>query len=98
MTHLDEMLQELIALEQDVKIKYKRIEEIKAWCKEQGSFATDHHVCSVKEHTRTGLAGLDVVAKALGRDLLEDLDLIRVSQFLTVHVSKRCLELDYFIA
>lgn len=89
MEAVDKMLTELIDLERDVRLKSKRIEAIKSWCKEQGSFSTQFHVCSIKEHTRVGLVGLEKVANAIGRDILEDLDLINISQFSTVHVSRK---------
>ncbi len=94
MIALDKMLDELLLLEIDVKEKVKRIEAIRTWCKQQGSFSTELHVCSVKSHSRTGLVSLEKAVKALGRDLLENFELINTSTFLTVQVSKKSNDLD----
>lgn len=86
--HQDAMLKELLLLEADVKVKNKRIAEIKEWCREMGSFATDRFLCSVKEHERRGMVGLDKAIQLVGKDTLEEFGLITASTYKTVHVSE----------
>lgn len=88
---IDIVLDELLNLEDDIKPKLKRIEEIKTWCKEQGSFCTDYHVCSIKEHTRTAIVSLKKAVDALGKEMLESFGLIQTTEFKTVHVSKKSI-------
>ncbi len=83
------LLAEYLALQEELKIKGKRYDEIRNWCKAQGTFATDQYVCAVKLQTRVGLAGLETVTTALGREILEENDLIRESEFLLVSVSPK---------
>lgn len=90
-TQVEQVLAELLLLEQEVKIKSKRIDEIRKWCKEQGSFSTMNYVCVVKPRTRVGLAGLEVVAAAIGQDILEQFNLIKQSTFYMVTVSPTTL-------
>src|SRR5579859_2409608 len=84
----DEVLEELLELEKDVKPKLKRIEEIKSWCKEKGSFHTDKYVCSVQTRTRTCLVSLEKATLALGKTMLESFNLIQESVFKVVSVSE----------
>lgn len=85
----DEMLSELIELEEEVKVASKRIHEIREWCKAQGSFCTEFYVCSVQPRSRTGIAALDKVVKALGRDILEEHELISTSSFSVISVTRK---------
>lgn len=88
-TEVNAVLTEFLILTADIKAKTKRLEEIKKWCKDRGTFSTSKFVCSVNLRTRTGLAGLEIVIDAIGKQILEDNDLIRTSEFLLVTVSKK---------
>lgn len=90
---INDLLREYIFLKDEIRIKTKRLSEIQTWLKSKGTFSTDLYVCAVKLQTRTGLAGLEVVAEAIGRAILEEHDLIRVSEFLLVNVSAKVLDL-----
>lgn len=89
MTDVDVILHELLVLEADVKVKVKRIDEIKTWCKQQGSFDTEMFVCAVKERSRTGLVSLQKAIDAIGEEILRDNNLIQTSTFLIVMVAAR---------
>lgn len=86
---VDSMLSELIELEEEVKIAHKRIDEIRTWCKTQGSFCTNQYVCTVMPRSRTGIAALDKVVAAIGMDILEQNQLINVTFFQIINVAKR---------
>lgn len=90
----DKDLKELVELELLVKPMLKRINEIKELCKLQGSFYTANYVCSVKSLERRGLPGLAEVQKAIGKDILEEYGLIKVSSFLIVHVAPIAIKID----
>ena len=83
------LLKELLDLEAEVKPKVKRIEEIKTWCKDQGSFSTDSFVCSIKPHTREGMVPLSIAVERVGRDTLEEFELIKMTEYSTVNVSPK---------
>lgn len=83
----DEVLKELIKLEKEVKIKSKRIQEIRDACKTKGSFCTFSFVCSVWEQERTAIAGLQECIAALTKEVLEGHELIKTSRFLLVKVA-----------
>lgn len=89
MNSSDQSLKELLALEAEVKPKLKRIEEIKTWCKDQGSFATLHYVCAVIPRQRTCLVSLDKAVTALGKEMLESFNLIQTVTFSIVNVSEK---------
>lgn len=89
----DSMLEEIILLEEELKPKIKRLNELKGHCKTRGSFATDFFVCAVEDRSQTRLVSLDRAVKALGREMLESFDLIQVIMFSTVHVTRKKLEL-----
>lgn len=89
MEEINAVLTEFLSLKQELKLKETRLKEIQTWCKEQGSFATDVYVCSVTDRSRTGLVGLEKAIEALGKELLEQHDLITTSTFSVVSVSVR---------
>lgn len=66
----------------------KQIHKIKDNCKEYGSFATENYICSVSEHERRGLAGIDQVAAVFGLETLRKHDLVKVTSYKTVEVTK----------
>ena len=82
----DEELEELLTLEGAVKGMIKRINDIRDKCKLQGSFYTTKFICTVKERTRIGIAPLECVEDALGRDVLEQHSLIRISKYHIIQV------------
>ena len=87
-TPTDAELEEFLHLQKAVKPMLKRIEEIRSLCKERGSFFTANYVCSVKLQERRGMAGLDECIDALGQELLDKHELIRLSSFLLVYVAR----------
>lgn len=83
----EDELRELLVLMDKVKIMSKRIEEIKDFCKERGSFATKNFVCAVLAQQRVGIAPLKEVIDCFGRETLEKYALIKLSEFQIVKVS-----------
>lgn len=83
---VESILKEYLQLEEEVKLKKKRLDEIKNWCKCVGSFNTYNYACLIKEQSRTGIVGLERVIAAIGRDILEENNLISVSYFEQVHI------------
>lgn len=86
-TPSDIELMEYIQITQTIKQLEIRREELKEICIARGSFCSRNFVCSIKDQSRTGLAGLKEVEKALGRSILEYHDLIRISHFKIVNIS-----------
>ena len=85
----NECLEELITLEESMKIISKRVDELKTACKERGTFSTGMYACVVSEQTRVGLAGMADVISVVGREVLELHGLIRTTTYLTVKVSRK---------
>lgn len=81
-------LQEYMEVVQTIKELEVRKEELKALLTDRGSFCSRNYVCSVTDQSRTGLVGLEHVEKALGRDILEYHELIRITHFKVVKVSR----------
>lgn len=48
----NDILAEAVMLERNIKKFQKRVDEIKAACREKGSFLTKEYVCSVSTQTR----------------------------------------------
>ncbi len=90
----DILLEELIELEAELKPKVRRLDELKTMMKDRGSFATDLHVCAVNEQTQRRLVSLDKAVAALGKDMLENFELIQTITFKTVKVSRKAIEAD----
>lgn len=87
---VEQLLSELLELEANVKPMIRRINEIKEWCKEQGSFCTLQYVCSVQGRMQKRLIGLQAAIDAMGgEEALEELGLIQIIEFLTVHVGRK---------
>lgn len=86
---IDATLEELLDLQLIIKSQMKRAEDIKNWCKEVGSFATDKYVCAVEKRTRVGLVGMDEAIRILGKETIELMKLSKASEFLLVHISKK---------
>lgn len=86
---VDSILKELLVLQADIGPKIKRINEIKAWCIEAGSFSTLNHVCSVAIRERTGLVSLDKAIEVLGEKLLKEKGLIQTISFQVVSISSK---------
>lgn len=86
---VDNMLKELLILEKDVKIKQKRIEDIKKMCKNTGSFSTLNYVCTIKEQQRRSMVGVDKAIDLVGMDYLVSNNLLTLSRFSTVHVAEK---------
>lgn len=85
---IESVLKEYLVLQDQIKPIIQRIDEIRSWCKEQGSFSTPNYVCAVTPQTRTCMAGLDKTVEALGREILEEHGLIYISTFLVVRIAE----------
>lgn len=85
----NENLKELLELEAEVKIMTARINEIRTQCKEAGTFSSKEYVCTVFTQTRTGLVGLETACIVLGRHKLDELGLIKTTEFQLVKVAKK---------
>jgi hypothetical protein len=81
-------LEEYLVLSAKIKFLEQRVSEIKEACKTIGSFSTDKYVCAVTDQERRGIAGLSEVEKALGKDLLYQHGLIRLTVFQVVRISE----------
>lgn len=90
----DILLEELIELEAELKPKVRRLDELKTMFKDRGSFSTDLHVCAVNEQTQKRLVSLDKAIAALGKEMLENFELIQTITFRTVRVSRKSIEAD----
>lgn len=84
----DAELEEYLNLTARLKFIQERVDEIKETCKSVGSFSTGKYVCAVTDQERRGIAGLDEVIKALGKDVLYQNGLIRLSVYQVVRVSE----------
>jgi hypothetical protein len=91
MRSVERALTELLVLEEAIKPMQKRINEIREWCKSQGSFATDNFVVSVKPRNQVRLVGLKAAIEALGIEILESNGLIQEIEVFLVNVSKKGL-------
>lgn len=87
----DQDLAELYLLQQVYKQTAVRIEELRALCKEEGSFCTENYVCAVLAQSRRGLAGIDRFIEMLGIDTLIKNNLILQHNFVIVKVSPKIL-------
>lgn len=90
----DEMLAELVELESRIKAAAKRVEEIKAACKERGTFSTVNYVVIVSEISQTRLEGLEKVSSVIGRETLQSAGLIKEISFQTVKVQAKGSGID----
>lgn len=86
MDYVNAMFEELQIREAAIKESQKRVDEIKAWCREQGSFTTDRYICSVTPRVRTSLVSLDKVAEIIGWEIIEKENLIKTTEYLTVQI------------
>lgn len=86
-TPTDAELKEFLELQQTIKVATKRLEEIKAVCKERGTFHTRLYACVVVEQPQERLAGLESVSLVFGRDVLESNGLINRFSSLIVKVA-----------
>lgn len=82
----NEVLEEFLLLNKEVREKSKRLDIIRQACKERGSFVTQDYTCLVDTNTRVGLPSLDEVTKYIQRATLEALGLIRTIPVVTVRV------------
>ncbi len=85
----NEDLKEALELETTIKLLTKRLDEIKAQAKEQGSFATKDFVVAVTEVSRESLAGIQQVAAVYTRADLEKHGLIKQSAYQTVKILRK---------
>lgn len=76
----------MVALQAQIKQMQKRVDEIKKWCKEIGSFYTANYTVSIVKRTRVGLAGLPEVLEFIDAAILHKHGLIRSSQYELVEV------------
>lgn len=81
-------LEELLELQLNVKMMSRRIEEIKELCKKHGSFCTKKYVCAVYMQSRTGLVGLNEMAKTISIDILVAYNLVKTTTFEVVKISE----------
>lgn len=86
---IEGVFMELVSLQEYLKPKIKRMEELKTWCKTLGSYATENYVCSVRPQEKVCLVSLDKAIEALGRSLLEEKGLIQTVSFEVVSVSPK---------
>ncbi len=85
----NEILREAVELDETIKRATKRLDEIKAIAKEQGSFATKDFVVAVTEVSRESLAGIQQVAAVYTRADLEKHGLIKQSTYQTVKILRK---------
>jgi hypothetical protein len=85
----DELLAEYVALNEEVKAKTKRLEEIKKACKERGSFTTKNFMCAIDVQNRVGLPGLDEVTKHIAKETLMVLGLLRTTSVVSVRITPK---------
>lgn len=88
---INELLEELLCLEREIRPMLQRIDEIKTWCKIQGSFSTDLFACVVQPMSRRSLVGLEIMKKVLRvtDEELVELGLLKTVIFMTVHVGRK---------
>lgn len=84
-----ELVREYFELQEQAKAIEERRSELSDKLKEMGTFSTREFNVVVEIRNRTALKGLEIVAKAVGREVLEENDLITTSQFKTVRVIKK---------
>lgn len=84
----DGILEELLMLEADIKSMTKRVDEIKKYCKERGSFSTARFVCAIKDRSQVRLVSLDRATEILGADMIQECGLSQTITFSVVCVSK----------
>lgn len=85
----NDLLEELFSLLQDAKVIDKRIEELKAYCKDKGSFYTKDYVCAVNGRSRMSMVGVEEAIAKLGKEFLMGHNMIRSHNFLAVTVAKK---------
>lgn len=85
----DVLLERYVELDIQIKLLTKEKEDIKKLLIEVGPFFTENYVCSINDRERVGLKGLEMVAEAIGMDILEEYKLISKSFYKIVSVSKR---------
>lgn len=83
------VLLEFLTLVSEVKFMEQRIEEIKVLLKSIGSFSTANFVCAVSDQEQVRLKSLQDFEAALGRELLEQKNLIKTINFKIVKVAKK---------
>lgn len=92
---IEQVLAEYLTLQAKIKPLSKRYEELRDFLKKQkGSFSTENYVCSLEKRSRTALVALDKAIDIVGEEFLVEKGLIKISEFILVHVSdKRAIEL-----
>lgn len=86
---INQILTEFMQLQTVAKQCAKRIDEIKDWCKEKGTFNTNKFVCAVMKRSRTGMVSIEKATKQVGLPFLEANMLIQVSEFEIVQVTEK---------
>lgn len=84
----DDMLEELLLLEAQIKPMLKKISEIKDLCKKVGSFYTTGYVCTVTMQTGERLAGLKAVSEVIHPSILRKHGLIQQFESIYVRVAR----------
>lgn len=87
MNDINSILDELTALEIELKVKKKRLEYLKTWCKDRAPFGTDKYVCTLKNQSRTVIVSLKEATMILGGDFIEAFKLVRTTEFTILQVS-----------
>ena len=82
----DFTLLEFVTLQEEVKLLNDRLELLKSCLRGTGSFSTENFVCAVIEQQQTRLKPLDAVIAALGKEILEENNLITKSSYHIVKV------------
>lgn len=77
----DTLLHVFFTMKKEVKVLEKRLELLKEEILNRGSFSTDNYICVITNESRTSIKALDEVIKVVGRELLEEYDLIQTTTF-----------------
>lgn len=85
----DAVLEQYIVLKETEKAVKAELERIKEMLIAAGSFNTDYYVVAVLEQERRGVRPLNDIIKIFGIELVQEYDLISVSSFKKVVVSKK---------
>lgn len=83
----NEMLEEYLEIEQELKALGKQFLLLKTVLKERGSFSTGEYVVAVTERSRGSLPGVKEMIEALGEKAI--MPLIKTTTYLEVSVAKK---------
>lgn len=84
----DTELREFLILQERIKTMTKRLDVLKARCRDQGTFFTKTYACVVLTQRSERLAGLADVERVFGRAMLNASNLINVHESQIVKISR----------